>query len=487
MKSTDLIPTLRTAALGAIAAFTLSQPVLRAADHRDAPNLAHDAAADLADVYFFMDPNNNGTDDKVIMIATFHGFIVPGEAVNEAIFDPNVRYHFELYDHVNTNVPVAPAMNATPAELAAYKKAKAKYLASIKVSRSIDVTFSPRLGRVDPDKLAGKDALEIPAPQTATVQFTGFAGIKKTDKFTADLVNSEPSLGPTATTPAGVNLVGKNSVTLPGVKFFAGEVDDPFFFDIPAFSAFIKSVRTGAAPSTGFDLTRARDTFAGYNVLSIALSLPATSVTGPAGTKVGLNVSAQRHSAQLAPNKLGVIKGAGAYKTVDRMGNPAVNVVLLPFSQKNAYNSGTPKEDATGKFVGNDTNTKTPIGIVDTLLALGTDGGNIGTLANLAVFPGDLLILDTSVANSGNGGGDNANTGFATMLTVAGGGGGRRLKDDVVDTLVFVVTNGTVTTGDGVANGGTTLQNEFPFLAPPNQPKGSNTVPVLTIEDNTRN
>src|SRR5437773_11900649 len=67
--------------------------ICRAADHGDAPNVAGDQAADIGDVYFFLDPNDN---TKAVMIMTVRGFIVPGEAVNFAIFDPNVLYRFEV-------------------------------------------------------------------------------------------------------------------------------------------------------------------------------------------------------------------------------------------------------------------------------------------------------------------------------------------------------------------------------------------------------
>src|SRR2546422_66513 len=65
----------------------------RAADHGDAPLTAHDLGADLNDVYFFRDPNDNS---RLILIMTVHGFIVPGEASNFGIFDPALRYRFEL-------------------------------------------------------------------------------------------------------------------------------------------------------------------------------------------------------------------------------------------------------------------------------------------------------------------------------------------------------------------------------------------------------
>ena len=69
------------------------------------------------------------------------------------------------------------------------------------------------------------------------------------------------------------------------MSFFAGEVDDPFFFDIPAFAGFVASVLAGAADPTLFD--RGRDTFAGYNIMSIALSIPTTLLPNNNGV-VGL-------------------------------------------------------------------------------------------------------------------------------------------------------------------------------------------------------
>ena len=66
---------------------------LDAADHGDAPLTAHDLGADLNDVYMFLDPNDNS---RLILIMTVHGFIVPGENSNFGIFDPALRYRFEV-------------------------------------------------------------------------------------------------------------------------------------------------------------------------------------------------------------------------------------------------------------------------------------------------------------------------------------------------------------------------------------------------------
>src|SRR5437763_564484 len=51
------------------------------------------AGVDIADLYIFLDPNDN---TKVCILGTVQGFIVPGEAVNFGSFDPNVQYRFDI-------------------------------------------------------------------------------------------------------------------------------------------------------------------------------------------------------------------------------------------------------------------------------------------------------------------------------------------------------------------------------------------------------
>src|SRR5688572_6636464 len=70
---------------------------MRAADHGDAPTLAADQGADIADVYAFLDPNVSVNDpEQVVLIGTIHGFIVPSEATNFGIFDEDQRYTFHI-------------------------------------------------------------------------------------------------------------------------------------------------------------------------------------------------------------------------------------------------------------------------------------------------------------------------------------------------------------------------------------------------------
>jgi len=51
--------------------------------HGDAPALAQDLGSDINDVFAFRDPTDN---PKVVLIASVHGLLVPGEVLNFAVF-----------------------------------------------------------------------------------------------------------------------------------------------------------------------------------------------------------------------------------------------------------------------------------------------------------------------------------------------------------------------------------------------------------------
>ncbi len=395
---------------------------LRAADHGDGPTAANDQACDIADVFFFLDPNDN---TKAIIIGTVRGFIVPSEAVNFGIFDPNVRYRFQIE---NTG-------NAIP-------------------DKTIDVTFSKRTS--------------TSSAQTATIKISGVPG-----KFTA------PATNPTLAGTPNAQVVTPLTVNGSTVNFFAGEVDDPFFFDIPAFSRVIGSIlATPPAPNTSF-FSRGRDSFAGYNIMSIAFSVPVALLKGPganAPTTLGLNFVTQRRTIE-TPTKKGETLSIGEFRPVDRMGIPAVNVALVPFDTKNKYNAGSTKDDKNGKFI--------PAigGTLDKLLTgLGKSPADktkiIGTLASVAIANGDLLRLETNATakpNTGTGGGVGPN-GFPN---------GRRLKDDTIDIILSIIADGPL--GDNVNASDVAPTNAFPFLAPPQQPRDKNADPLINADDNTRN
>ena len=182
------------------------------------PNVDNDAGADIADVFAFLDPNDN---TKVVIIGTVHGFIVPGEAGNFGAFDPQVQYRFDL-----------------------------EQTGDAKADSSITITFSERTGGT--------------APQTATVQLPGQAW--------GQVHRRRPRRRTSPPLPRR-RYITTDPVT--GVKFFAGEVDDPFFFDIPAFQP-VHRARSVAGTPDPTVFARGRDSFAGYNVMGIAMESRST-------------------------------------------------------------------------------------------------------------------------------------------------------------------------------------------------------------------
>ena len=309
-------------------------PSLQAADHGDAPLAGNERGADLNDVYLFLDPTDNS---KLILIMTVHGFIMPGENSNFGIFDPSLRYRFEIE---NTGDPRPDGF--------------------------IDVRFSQRVA----------DAAGVPQAQTATVT------LPNGSTFTAPTTNSSATAD-VAPTPVLTTHAPS------GVVFFAGLADDPFFFDIPGFARFNASIRAGAVNPGVF--SRGRDTFAGYNTMAIALSIPVSFIRGR-GNEFGAIIETQRQTPRYYNSRTGEAGGAGRWTNVDRMGIPAVNVVLIPFNQKNLHNAGSPVEDANRRFWP---------GILDTLQNFyKTDATSIAIFEDLIVKRGDFLRLNLTIPNT---------------------------------------------------------------------------------------
>lgn len=383
-----------------------------AADHGDAPFVAQDQGADIADVFLFLDPNDN---NKIIIAVTIHGFIVPNEAVNFGVFDPNIRYRFEL----ETNGDAKP-------------------------DSFLDISFSPK-------NQASNQA------QTATISLPN--GRTFTAPTTVPTLND---VGPTA-------VVTSDGVS--GVTFFAGLVDDPFNFDITGFNRFTAAQRAGTPNAAQF-LQRGRDSFAGYNVLAIALSFP-KSFFGLLGNKIGVDFLAQRRANEIHTGR-GVATTFGKWLTIDRMATPAVNVALIPFARKNEHNASTTIDDANGKFAPD---------IIATLRALGTDDTSIQIFASLAVTTGDFLRLDTTKPNAGfQGGGFRSDTVCdRTPNDAAGFPNGRRPGDDVVDTELFLVNNRQPLSDNANCND-VAYRSQFPFFGLAHQPRATG-----VTDDATRN
>ncbi len=261
-----------------------------ASDHLDSPIVAQDRGADLADMYAFLDPNDNS---KIVLLMSTQGFIVSGEHFGMSIFDPNIRYRFEIE---NTG--------------------------DAKPDTFVDVTYSKGIGRL--------------TSQTATIRLPdGKTFTAPTTIATQDYRPNKPLI---TTDPAT------------GVKFFAGVMDDPFFLDDTGANRFVaSSLMHPGHPDKSLLGARGRDTYAGFNTLITALEVPASMLRGPAGTVIGVNALTQRHAVQTIGEN-NEITASGDWKTIDRDGNPLVNNGLVPGPRKDEYNASTTEDDANGKF-----------------------------------------------------------------------------------------------------------------------------------------
>jgi hypothetical protein len=393
-------------ALTAALAIQLTPPArINASDHIDSPSITHDRSSDIADTYAFVDPNDNS---KVVLILSTQGFVVSGEHFGMAIFDHNIRYRFEIE---NTG--------------------------DAKPDTYIDVLYSPGLGRV--------------TTQMATVE------LPDGKKFTAPTTASTQEY-------ATVEPVVTNDAAT-GASFYAGVSDDPFFLDDTGANRFVaSSIANPGRPDKKLLGERGRDTYAGFNTMITALSVPANMLRGKSGNVIGINAVTQRKRNQRVEDD-GEVKASGDWITVDRSGTPLVNNGLVPPPRKNRYNSASTEDDAKGMFQAD---------LVKSLKGLGTNDAHIAMLAKGAVEKGDILRLDLSVPNKGSQGGNNPNGGFGKM-------GGRRLQDDVVD-MTFTIINNGVPMGDRVDANQVPFRNSFPFVANAIQPFR----PGSGAEDQTR-
>lgn len=319
------------------------------ADHLDAPGLTPpggSSALDITDVYAFASPE---CDDCTVLIMGVNGLSGAGA---DAAFDRRAHYLFKI----DTDGDAVQELN-----------------------------FNFRFGKVRKD---GSQRFAVKMRESGVGRQTL---IGRRDGVTT-LIGDDAQV-------AG----GKE-----GIRAFAGMTDDPFFFDLPGFSA-LDFCATNPTP----------DTFAGTNIGALVLEVP-NSLIGP-GPVVGV---------------WGAVVRAG--EQIDRKGRPAINTVFVPSnpinggdSLKDAFNAGNPAGDVAGF---RDT-------FVDTLLLLGNDAATAGALA-------DFLLPDILTFTLGD---------------KAGFPNGRRPKDDVIDIELALITGGAIPS-DCVDKNDRRFPKTMPFL-----------------------
>ena len=447
-----------------------------ASSHREAPLTKEDPTIDQTDVYVFRSADAPG---MINIIADWIPFEEAGEAPNYYSFSDSALYEI----HIDNNGDA---------------KEDITYQFRFRTDYRSQNTFLYNTGPI-----LTLDSANLNIRQFYTM--TRVAGNRRTGTSTSlgSTFQVAPyNIGPKST-PDYASLANAAIGTLPssGGKVFAGPRDDPFFIDVAAIGDLltlrplqqlhlIPPVRN-AAPGI--------DTLKGYNVHTIALQIPITSVTANGQTPTGatdanaiIGVWATTSRSKLLIRNAGTSSLAqtfGGFTQVSRLGMPLVNEVVMSLAFKDIFNASEPSGDKPlfdsnadfrnrildpelaklYKLLYNIDSPPAPRNDLVQVFLTGLPGVNQPP----NVVPAEMTRINLAVAPSAS-----PNRMGALANDAAGFPNGRRLTDDVVDIELQVVAgvlvsgfnkapNNTLT--DGVDANDQAFLSTFPYVALPNQ------------------
>jgi hypothetical protein len=433
-------------ALSAISAAALPAAAVFASSHREAPMISQDPSADGTDLYAFTSP----TDSKnVVLVADYVPFGIPPAGPNYVRFGDDVLYAI----NVDTNGDA---------------KADYVYVWKFKTTTKNGSTFLFNTGvnakTGDTNVSQTYDLYKVKGAFTNALQLD-----KKS--WIASGTVATPVIGPKSQPDYAA--VADSAVTaIPGGgKVFAGPRDDPFFVDLEVFDL--------------LNLGAGVDSLKGYNVQSLVLEVPKSSLVGK-DPVIGVWTTSYR-SATTVLSKDGTKKSVGNLIQVSRLGMPLVNEVVVPLAAKDYFNASEPWDDAGKNFKAYGAVVTKPelAGLFKAVLGLDVPTDNRTDLVTVFLTgvpglnkpaakdarPAEMLRLNTAtpvtpadkVSRLGVFGGDTQ--GFPN---------GRRLADDVTDIAIQAVAGTLVDKkyanpklGDGADANDVPFLTTFPYLAGP--------------------
>ena len=467
----------RIIAGAALCCATLFAGTALAASHREAPQIANDPAADNTDFYMF----RSWTDpSKVVFILNVLPGQEPGAGPNYFNFGDDVLYQINVDTDADGKEDLVYEIR--------FKTELRGGLASLQLPLAY-VALPPITALDGP----GSDGLTL--RQSYTV--TQVRGNVRTNLGTQTMFAVPSRVGP-LTMPNYETLAEQGVYTLGnGGKMFAGQRDETFYIDLGAVFDTLNLRRALPVLTVAEDANDAvnpfgNDLLSGFNVSTIAIEVPISSVTGNPNAVIGAYASTAR-------KKVRVMRGdkdhddveAGPWIQVSRMGNPLVNELIIGTDTKDKWNATDP--DAEAQFLGFYLNSRAATAIN---LRFGTNiptTGRTDLVNALLKYPSqpqsgtcgrndcaELLRLNLAVAPT-----PPAQQKRLTVLAGdnAGWPNGRRPNDDVTDIALRVVAGillgaptGSLLLGDGVnynigAQGGNVTANGistvFPYLPTP--------------------
>lgn len=468
-----------------------------AANHREAPITALDHKADITDVYAFRSYDADPT-PRVTLILGVDPLLEPANGPNWFPFDPDILYTLKIDNNHDAREDIGFEFRFTteqrlPNLFQVYAGVPGGAAAPANSPAPV-----PQGTPIVPDRIDSFDDAGLGQIQRYSVTLVKYDTAGKVISRTVlanDLPAVPANVGPRTMDYSALYAAGIHN--LPGgVKAFAGTTDDAFWIDLggafdtfnthifPVLSDFQEGAQENFAP----------DTVSGYAVNHIAIEVPVAMLTrtgnvepasSPAAT-LGIWATTSRPQVTVRRSPLPAAN-SGAWRQVQRMGNPLINELLIGTGSKDRFSMDQPRNDSQFAHF-----------FLDPAIARVINALTGGALAIPAPPRTDLLPVVTyapPIAAPGTPSGPVAdllrlNTGVpptppasASRMGILGGDpagfpNGRRVFDDVTDSALRLVVGGVLAApfpgfdpkiggrlGDGVNVNDAPYKTSFPYVA----------------------
>ncbi|MGH9721293.1 MAG: DUF4331 domain-containing protein [Bryobacteraceae bacterium] len=345
-----------------MALLMVAPPASFAANHREAPITSIDRTADITDWFAFVsydDPT------KITMILCVDPLLEPANGPNYFPFDDNIVYTMKVDNNYDAVEDVTFEFRFKT-EIRAPGVPLGFIGAGAGIARPANAPLA----------LAGSAALSalVVPPAITALDGKGSEGFNLRQSYSITLITNDaegkpvrtdltgdkklfavPSNAGPRTMPDYTTLAKSGIYSLDkGVRVFAGTTDDPFYIDLGgAFDSL--NLRNGASflgipgalsalQDQNDSQNYAADTVSGYNVNTIAIEVPISTVAQAGKPAIGAWGATYRAKTTIrrAPDPFST---EGDIQQVQRMGNPLINELVIGTGAKDKFSMSQPKDD----------------------------------------------------------------------------------------------------------------------------------------------
>jgi hypothetical protein len=457
---------LSVAIMAALAAAALVASAVFSSSHREAPGILTDPTADNTDVYAFTAKDAPGS---LTVVANWIPLEEPAGGPYFGKLDPRARYYVKIDNTGDGREDVAYRWQFHQK----FRNPNSFLYAAPTVTSAND----PDINFVQTYDLY-RETYNKKGDRTGSKQIAN------------DVVVAPDNVGPKTIPNYDPVMASAVAPVKGGGKTFVGPADDAFFVDLGAVFDGINIDKPGR-PNIGLgNQGGGKDDVSSYNTHSFVLQVPESQVTrdgksvGDAKSSnavVGVWASTERQRIQVRKHH-GKRHFKHVWRQVSRLGNPLINEVIIPISQKDKFNRTSPADDLAnfGKYALN----PEPARLLNALFNLGVKETNRTDIVQALLTgvpgltqigsnpaPADTLKLNLGVPPSAT------EKRFGVLAgDLAGFPNGRRLADDVTDIELRVIAGALlpadqggkqIPLGDGVDQNDKAFRSTFPYVATP--------------------